>query len=287
MKTVLREVRQMNGYKELAARYFPVTAFPLRCDSTYAEVLPSAEMRPFIRCFWGSSMPVCEEACERSQLVIPDTCMDIIIRQDMTTGRTVSAFCAADSEGYYTESPDGGPVRSVFGIRFYAWTAAMFTDRPFDGSMGIVYDPDDFFAGLRAELMTILESTESLDERAKKAEAVLYGRLDTFRVRADLMNAVYDTVISHGRARLADLAEKSALSGRQLERIFSCHTGISPKTFCSLIRYQMLWQDIFFGRGSLLDLTERYGYSDQAHLLNDFRRRHLMTPSRAFEAARR
>ena len=31
--------------------------------------------------------------------------------------------------------------------------------------------------------------------------------------------------------------------------------------------------------------VEKYGYADQSHLLNDFRRRHMMTPREAVEYA--
>ena len=54
------------------------------------------------------------------------------------------------------------------------------------------------------------------------------------------------------------------------------------------MRYQLLWQEMLRApRFSVLDAVDRFGYTDQAHLLGDFRRRHLMTPREALAFARR
>ena len=64
--------------------------------------------------------------------------------------------------------------------------------------------------------------------------------------------------------------------------------GISPKAFSSLVRYQLLWQEMTGRPGfNILDAVEKYGYADQPHLLNDFRRRHLMNPKQALDYAKR
>lgn len=62
--------------------------------------------------------------------------------------------------------------------------------------------------------------------------------------------------------------------------------GVSPKAFSSLVRYQMLWQDMLRPDFNVTDAVEKFGYSDQPHLLNDFRRRHLMNPGQAVEYAK-
>ena len=66
-----------------------------------------------------------------------------------------------------------------------------------------------------------------------------------------------------------------------MERIFAENVGVSPKTLSNLIRYQLVWQEMTGGSTDISDLVEKYGYADQAHLLNDFRFRHGMTPARA------
>jgi methylphosphotriester-DNA--protein-cysteine methyltransferase len=76
------------------------------------------------------------------------------------------------------------------------------------------------------------------------------------------------------------------ISQKQLERLFSHHIGISPKSFSSLIRYQLLWQEIVLsGHFNVQDAVDKFGYCDQAHLLNDFKKHHLIGIREAAEFA--
>ena len=47
------------------------------------------------------------------------------------------------------------------------------------------------------------------------------------------------------------------------------------------IRYQLGWQELRNGTYSPLNITEEFGYSDQSHLLRDFKRFHSLLPSKA------
>ena len=88
--------------------------------------------------------------------------------------------------------------------------------------------------------------------------------------------------------RISEVSAALALSSRQLERRFDAMMGVSPKTFASLVRYQLLWQDVALNpHFQPLDAVARFGYTDQAHLLNDFRNRHLLSPKDALDFARR
>ena len=76
------------------------------------------------------------------------------------------------------------------------------------------------------------------------------------------------------------------ISKRQLERVFSDYSGLSPKKTAMLIRYQSLWRDILSEeKFHAVDKALEFGYNDQSHLLNDFRRFHTVTPKRAREIA--
>lgn len=102
-----------------------------------------------------------------------------------------------------------------------------------------------------------------------------------------LMNIVQDILSSGGREKISALAEKNAVSKKKLERIFSEKMGISPKSFSSLVRYQKLWQDMCFSADfDIFEAVVKYGFTDQSHLLKDFRKYHSMTPKQALENAK-
>ena len=62
-----------------------------------------------------------------------------------------------------------------------------------------------------------------------------------------------------------------------LERLFHEYVGITPKKISNLIRYQFLWRDILCEPDfDVLSAVHKYGYTDQSHLLREFKRYHSM-----------
>lgn len=274
--------------RALARLYHPVTGTPFQRDETYQEVAPCSALAPYIRCFWGSERPLPERPSSGG-IVIPDTCMDIIFHIDYAQNRISSVFCALDETSALTgASSASGGLSATFAIRFYAWTASLFAEDSLRGSMGGRYPAEAFFGRIVRALTPVLFEEATLSGKIAHAERVLLDMLDPRRADSAVLNAVHHALISSGRVRIGEIAAALALSPRQLERRFDTCMGMSPKTLASLMRYQLLWQDMLYTpRFDVLDAVDRYGYSDQAHLLNDFRRRHLMTPREALAFARK
>lgn len=260
----------------LAGLYHPITATPWQNDDTYCEIAPCAALRPYIRCFWGTKFPLTADETDEPGLVIPDTCMDIIFDVNYTKSRIGGIFCALDEHSYRSGRGGSADVTATFAIRFYAWSAILFAERDFHGTKNRSFDIGEFFDGLRRELEPMLPDATTLEAKIRIAEAALTRRLHANRADSDLMNAIYYMLKTYGRAKIPELCGYAGISERQLERLFSRHLGVSPKAFSSLVRYQLVWQDIAAGRFDVLDAVDKFGYFDQAHLLNDFRRRHLL-----------
>lgn len=59
--------------------YHPLTATPFKRNSFYSEIAPSKELQSYIRCYWGTENHLYKiENDDVPELVIPDTCVDII-----------------------------------------------------------------------------------------------------------------------------------------------------------------------------------------------------------------
>ena len=77
---------------------------------------------------------------------------------------------------------------------------------------------------------------------------------------------------SHGQIRMADLAAQSYLSSSQFERQFKHYTAISPKAYARIVRFGSLLATLLVNPSiRLADLADVYGYSDQAHLIREFK----------------
>lgn len=265
--------------KTLCDIYRPITGAPLRDSACYREISPCAALKPYIRCFWGGV------GSDGESIVIPDTCMDIIFCINPVKGSCTAAFCAMDERSHFA-SGQAGNITETFAIRFFAWTAALFTKRDFSDSKNKAFPAEEFFGRLTGELLQRLPYSQTLEERVAIAETLLIQELNPNAANANLLNAVYCMLKTSGRARVSDICGYTTVSERGLERLFNANIGISPKALCSLVRYQLLWQQLVRPHGiDILDAVEQFGYTDQSHLLNDFKRRHLMTPNEAVRYA--
>lgn len=74
-----------------------------------------------------------------------------------------------------------------------------------------------------------------------------------------------------GLIRVAELARHLGCGERRLLRTFRRHVGLSPKSYAGVVRFREAWGDLARGDPQARVAAQR-GYSDQAHLLREFRR---------------
>ncbi len=272
----------------LAGMYHPITGTPYQQDETYMEVPPCDALKPYIRCFWGTKRPVRpKDAALTCGLVIPDTCMDVIFDINYTKNTLFSTFCGMDDTSQITRGHTAMDETATFGIRFYAWTAVLFADGGLQNTRNARMDGEAFSKAIRKALMPCMFDCKTMEEKMRMAERLLLKRLEKGTAQGDFLNAVYRILESRGQEKISGLTQYTGISARKMERDFEWMMGISPKAFSSLVRYQLMWQEMAFSPSfSTLDMVEKYGYTDQAHMLHDFKKRHLMTPVEAVKFAR-
>ncbi|MBP3704374.1 MAG: AraC family transcriptional regulator [Clostridia bacterium] len=272
---------------QLSDLYKPLTAHPFERTTAYFEAEPCAALKPYIRCFWGTVHPFFAPQNGVSELVTPDTCCDVIFTVNHTEGTIESAFCGTGDISFasysYTQKPH---LRSVFAVRFYAWSAAVFSGDTLRGTKNETSHADSHFAALRREIEPRLFETTALSERIRLAESFLLSHMRPERNSAAVQNAIYEILIHRGNLKTESLSRSLHISQRQLERRFHEETGFSPKQLSELIRYQYLWDGVLHHRfHSLADAALELGYTDQAHLARDFKRFHTLTIREALQYA--
>jgi AraC-like DNA-binding protein len=218
--------------------------------------------------------------------VIPDTCMDIIFNVDCPTGRVGAFFSGIQERSFAAGQGERPPGTETFAIRFYAWAAGLFADEYMSGALAGYGQTERYFPGLEKNLAGGLGRLRGLEERAAAAERVLAAKLDGMRSQpAPLLNGLYKMIKDTGRTSVEEAAAYACIGQRQFERLFKQWTGLSPKKMSDLIRYQSLWRDLVSGRMQPQDAVMRYGFADQAHMVNSFRQYHGTSPGRAVELA--
>lgn len=257
--------------------YRPLTATPFKRNSFYTELSPIKELQSYIRCYWGTENPLIQiENDDAPELVIPDTCVDIIYHIDYTNNTVTGGFCGINDCSFCAHSNGAiGHRVSTFAIRFYAWSAYAFADDSLKSTVNGYFDVGSRFEWLDKIIRTKLLELRTLQEKASFTEQVLQKRLSNVRENAIVNDTVQDMLINKGSLDIAKLAKESFVSTRQLERLFHEYIGITPKKLNNLIRYQFLWRDILREADfDVLSDVHKFGYTDQSHLLREFKRYH-------------
>ncbi|MDE6593188.1 MAG: AraC family transcriptional regulator [Oscillospiraceae bacterium] len=258
--------------------YKPLTSAPFRNSDNYREYQPCRELMPYIRCFWSADVK-CGTA--GPTLVIPDTCTDIIID---VNNENNSTYCGINDIPLVS-SYDPERDISTFAIRFYCHSAVLFCEGNMDNSLNRYIPAEELFGDSSRELTRQIMQAKTTAERIKISERFLLQKLDKSRENPAFLNGLYYIIKNSGNVNVEDISSYTVYSKRQLERIFKAVSGVPPKTLAGLIRYQLLWQDVLSGKYNPLDAVEKFGYCDQSHLLNDFRKFHGATPEKARQYA--
>lgn len=151
--------------------------------------------------------------------------------------------------------------------------AARLLDRPIHGlaeSLAPIDTLDDAQFGEVEDRLANLNDPQS---RFELAERWVKGRILSAGRDVAWIEAAYDALASSGgQVRVGDLAERVGRSRQRLSSAMTEHIGVSPKTLARVARFEaarrmMMRPDL----SGWADLAAACGYSDQSHLVREFR----------------
>lgn len=95
-----------------------------------------------------------------------------------------------------------------------------------------------------------------------------------------VLRAAGHVLTRDGCVRVSDLAGACGLGVRQFERRFEVVTGITPKLYCRIVRFEAaLRMKSASARTRWTDVAHALGYHDQMHMVHDFGRLAGATPT--------
>ena len=280
----------MSKIKELHKIYNPIIATPFKRTDTYMEYKPCEALQPYIRCYWGTRQPVIKKIVDNgiTDIVIPDTCMDIMFTVDLTNGKVNNNFCGIDDKVMFAHDYNVQEKEVFrFAIRFYGWGVHSFAEETLRDVKGTFFDVGYHFSAIKKEIEPLLYEFTDMYQLIPRVEQILLKHLKE-RKSEEMLQAVYLMLCKKGNISVGELSGELYTGERQLERLFREYIGVSPKSLAAMIRYQYLWNDIvYMKRFNYLEAVMKYGYSDQTHLCHDFKKFHSMNITEAREYAYR
>jgi AraC-like DNA-binding protein len=163
----------------------------------------------------------------------------------------------------------GSQARCFLGVR-----ASELTDR--------IIALDSLWGASTRSLELQLAEARSDSERISRLESALLGRiaLVTSRTTSVNMAALTAHVCRHqGNVTVEQLAQGAGISRQHLTRVFSDEVGVAPKLYCRLARFRAaLTHGTQRARHNGAELAATYGYTDQSHMIAEFREFSSFTP---------
>jgi AraC-like DNA-binding protein len=241
----------------------------------YTEWLPSPRLAPWVVCYWNYRGTGAPGAFTR---VLPDGSADILV--DITRARAplvVGAMRRALVKLHQGEV-------DLFGIRFRPGRALPFMHAPLEELTDRRVQLEELSGGRYRVFDRMLAdalSSAPVGARIAVVERVLLTSLrDAFPPRDVVAHAVGMMEQARGRIAVRDVTTRLGVGERMLERAFGLQVGLTPKELARVIRFGELigrlegtphpeWSGLAFCTG----------YSDQSHLIREFRRLAGVTPT--------
>ena len=236
---------------------------------------PHPALKPFVKEFWylytqhGNPMPMSNTPTPEEALyfypknppipLLPDGTKihspdNIIISQSVNR---VNMLVPDDYLMYKIIFQTGGFYR-LFGI-------------PMTEFSGLIIETFSVLGTPIKELREQISNATTFEEMVRFSEIYLMKIVRNFKIEKHPIDLVLNQANLY-QFSLDKLASDACLSNRQFERKFLVRTGVSPKIYQRIVRFnQVIKLKKENPKQSWLNITYSAGYFDQMHLLRDFR----------------
>jgi len=170
-------------------------------------------------------------------------------------------------------------LTKLVAVRFWPWGLFQFSQKPMLAVVNGIFPAEDIFgAKIKALIDSLVEKAN--DDSIALVRNFFSAEVKNSTRRKSVVHSIGSRMLSdQGRMSISALTREFNLSQRRLERIFRTETGLSPKAFSRVIRFnhakRLIQKDPDI---SLAELTGEAGYCDQAHFSKTFKEMFGITP---------
>ena len=171
----------------------------------------------------------------------------------------------------------------VFGIRFQPAAPAIFFNDDVSLLNDHVVDLNSLIGNSVNDVHTRLQEAKSADRQVQLMDDFLMKRVEVNPKAIDKIILVQKVMTEMSKKDFFDnienVAERHGISSRYLQKIFTQHTGLTPKLYSKVNRFQN--SVVMLGREgiSLTEVAYSSGYFDQSHFIREFKTFTGLTPS--------
>ena len=253
----------------------------------YQEIAPGARLKPYVKCYF------IYESTNNSTIedtVFPSGCMEIIF--NMGTGKWQSAvgneFVTTPSIELWGQIIKPLAIRSIgghtmLGVRFLPHGAAYFFKENIEQFNNQIVDYSDFSGSSVKLLHEQLLDIPTWNKRIELMEDFLWKRLllaEKGKNKAALVSDIMHVLKQDDFFdNIENVASRYGITSRYLQKLFLKHTGLTPKLYSKIHRFQNSLSLVAKKDTSLTSIAYDCGYFDQSHFIREFKSFTGRTPS--------
>jgi AraC-like DNA-binding protein len=252
----------------------------------YRRYRPGPPLTPFVDCLWYSEGFQGTHKLERllpngESGIVFDLREGMDIRdQSLRTGEdatyAASVFCGARSDYFLL---DTSQQERVIGIQFCPGGAYPFMGFPANEVANRTYALDDIWPRETALLREQLLAASSVEAMFSILVRMLMARLKPAWEVHPAVRLATAQLDKPNSMRIQTLADQIGFSSRHFKQIFHRQTGLTPKAFQRVRRFQHALKTLHRPQADeAADLAAACGYFDQAHFIHDFKEFSGVTP---------
>ncbi len=253
----------------------------------YQEICPCEALNTYVKCYY-----LYDSSLENSfvDTVFPSGYTEIIF--NLGTGKwqtcATDQFVTTPSIELWGQIIRPLTVRSIgkntmLGIRFLPHAMSSFVEENIDSFNNQVIDFRDLSGNAVNSLHAKLLETNALKKRINLVENFLLTRLSSSKKKNSKI-AVVNSIMRELKHEdffdnIENVASRYGITSRYLQKLFLQYTGLTPKLYTKINRFQNSLRLVTQNTNSLTSIAYDCGYFDQSHFIREFKSFTGLTPT--------
>ncbi len=254
----------------------------------YKEFAPTDALKPFILAYYQLEI---DEKENYSDTAFATGCIEMMFNIGGGTWqtKTVDGYHIHPSSELWGQVLEPisfkatGKNNKMFGVRFYPESASLFLDDDVFHFNNQISSLQEVLGNAIPVLHEKLFDTTSPQERVAILDQFFLTKLvnnQKYISKTQLIKSALTQInLKEGHLDLEKMADKYGISSRYLNKLFVQNTGVSPKQYHQIIRFQQSLQLLNKGTESLTAIAYQSGYFDQSHFIKEFKKFTRTLPS--------
>ncbi len=244
---------------------------------SHIEYEPQPILQSDVKCFWTLEE---EQDVYNQEEILPDSYVELVVNLGAPLALETERGAQVKLPRVFFKGLQTKPLRlqvtgdlcQIVAMRLYAWTALPLLDVRANLVETPVIPLDEAWQDLAWALQTAVRRSGSIEAVYVLQQYVMDRRHPAQADLTPIQAAAERLYATQGQAHVSELAAHSYLSVSQLERRFKQLTGMTPKTFARLVRFEAIRDRFVIDPSrSTADIAHDFGYADQAHFIHDFK----------------